>query len=400
MDEMGKQIPADSPWNAPKAEEWDTMSYKEFLRKNCWTQGAIDFFKNFININITSESYEASCLSFLWYIKQCGGTKRIFSTTNGGQERKFVGGSQQISDKMAEKLGWDRVLISTPVVGINQTSADEVIVRTLKGKELKTKYVILACPPMLQMKIHFEPPLPPLRNQLMQRTPMGTVMKVILYYSKTFWREKGFCGSLLIEGDDKHPMFLTLDDTKPNGSYPAIIGFILADKCRRLVRLTPDERKELLAKSLAEATGCKEALKPIYYVEKNWMDEQYTGGCYTAMYPPGFFTRYGKIIRDPIDRLYFAGTETATKWSGYMEGALQAGERAAREILYNMGKITRDQIWQEEPQSQDVIPQPFEDTFAERFTPSVPGFLKLATLATVLGITTRLFFKCPKYFKR
>lgn len=33
-----------------------------------------------------------------------------------------------------------------------------------------------------------------------------------------------------------------------------------------------------------------------------------------------------------MGRLYFAGTETATEWSGYMEGAVQAGERASREV--------------------------------------------------------------------
>jgi len=38
------------------------------------------------------------------------------------------------------------------------------------------------------------------------------------------------------------------------------------------------------------------------------------------------------VLREPVGRLYFAGTETATEWSGYMEGAVQAGERAAREV--------------------------------------------------------------------
>lgn len=35
-----------------------------------------------------------------------------------------------------------------------------------------------------------------------------------------------------------------------------------------------------------------------------------------------------------MGRLYFAGTETATEWSGYMEGAVQAGERATREVRH------------------------------------------------------------------
>lgn len=53
---------------------------------------------------MTSSAYEASLLWFLWYVKQCGGVKRIFSVDNGGQERKFVGGMQQISEKIAAKL--------------------------------------------------------------------------------------------------------------------------------------------------------------------------------------------------------------------------------------------------------------------------------------------------------
>ncbi|GFU15775.1 amine oxidase A [Trichonephila clavipes] len=92
---------------------------------------------------------------------------------------------------------------------------------------------------------------------------------------------------------------------------------------------------------------------PIHYEEKNWMEEQYAGGCFTAMLPPGFLTRYGKAIRAPIDRMHFAGTETATKWSGYMDGAVEAGERSAREVLYRMRKITQDQIWIEEPPSEN-----------------------------------------------
>ena len=51
-------------------------------------------------------------------------------------------------------------------------------------------------------------------------------------------------------------------------------------------------------------------------------------------------------IRKPIGRLYFAGTETATQWSGYMEGAIQAGERSAREVsrLRTLNMVSLHQI--------------------------------------------------------
>ncbi|GIY14061.1 amine oxidase B [Caerostris extrusa] len=400
LDEMGKEIPANAPWDAPHAEEWDTMTFQDFVKQHCWTKGAGEVFRELIGAFITSEQYEASLLGFLWYIKQCGGTKRMVFTQNGGQERKFHGGSQQISEKLAERIGADSVLKSSPVVGINQEAKDVVLVKTLQGKEYKTKYVILACSPAIQMKIHFNPPLPPLRNQLMHRMPMGSVIKVHLYYKTAFWRNKGLNGTLMAVGDDEHPVFYALDDTKPDGTFPAIIGFVAGDKCRKMANMSPDERKCAIARGFQKAFGCSEALHPIHYEEKNWMEEQYVGGCYTSMMPPGFLTRYGRALRKPIDRLYFAGTETSIKWSGYMNGAVEAGERAAREVLHKMGKITEDEIWIEEPQSLDVIPEPFVDTFLEKHLPSVPGFLKIITFTGILGATALAFLKCPKYFPK
>jgi monoamine oxidase len=40
-----------------------------------------------------------------------------------------------------------------------------------------------------------------------------------------------------------------------------------------------------------------------------------------------------KRARQPIGPIHWAGTETATEWSGYMDGAVQSGERAADEVL-------------------------------------------------------------------
>jgi monoamine oxidase len=49
--------------------------------------------------------------------------------------------------------------------------------------------------------------------------------------------------------------------------------------------------------------------------------------------PPGVWTSFGQALREPIGRLHWAGTETATVWTSYMEGAVQSGERAADEVL-------------------------------------------------------------------
>uniref|UniRef100_A0A8C2JGY3 Amine oxidase n=1 Tax=Cyprinus carpio TaxID=7962 RepID=A0A8C2JGY3_CYPCA len=344
MDKMGMEIPKEAPWRAPHAEEWDKMTMHQLFDQICWTRAAHRFATLFVNVNVTSEPHEVSALWFLWYIKQCGGTMRIFSTTNGGQERKFAGGASQISEAMAKELG-DRVKLGRAVYGIDQTG-DLVEVKTVNEEIYKAKYVILAIPPGLNLKIHFNPELPPLRNQLIHRVPMGSVIKCMVYYKENFWRKKGYCGSMVIE-EEEAPISLTLDDTKPDGSVP-----------------------------------------PVHYEEKNWCEEEYSGGCYTACFPPGIMTQYGRVLREPVGRLYFAGTETATEWSGYMEGAVQAGERASREILCAMGKLHASQIWQPEPESLDVLAQPFVTTFWERNLPSVGGLLKFMGVSSFLALAT------------
>ncbi|GFS96907.1 amine oxidase A [Nephila pilipes] len=395
IDKMGKEIPAISPWDAPHANEWDTLNIKDFLQRYCWTKTAIEFFSELISLFITSSPYEVSLLSFLWYVKQCGGLKRMMYTKNGAQERKFHGGTQQISEKIADIIGDSQVIKSSPVVAINQESKAFVTVKTLNGKEYKTNFVILACSPTLQQKIHYLPQLPPIRNQLIQRMPIGSIMKIILYYQTAFWKEKGFCGSAMIFGDD-HPMFLTFEDTKPNGNHPAISGYITAEKCRKMERMSMNERKNAIIQSLEKVMDSPEALKPFHYEEKIWMNEQYISGCCFAMLPLGFITMYGRFLRTPIDRLYFAGTETAVKWPGYMNGAIEAGERAAREVLHKIGKITHDQIWIDEPKFPDITSNIFVDTFGEKYLPSVTSFIKLTTLTCILGMSILVFLKYHK----
>ncbi|XP_076353929.1 amine oxidase [flavin-containing] B-like [Tachypleus tridentatus] len=398
IDKMGEEIPSAAPWKAPNAEKWDRMTVRQFLEETSFTKTAQNLPSVMSRVIVATEPYESSLLWFLWYVKQCGGINRIASTTNGGQERKFVGGTQQFSENIAKRLG-DRVLLNKPAVSISYQE-DTVKVKTLDGDEYQGKYIILAISPILQMKIHFNPPLPLLRNQLIQRTPMGSVMKCILYYKTPFWREKGYCGSMIVNDTDEYPVSFSLDDTKPDGSVPAIIGFVVGDKLRRLASLSSEERKQLIARSYSKILKSPEALQPIHYEEFNWMGEQYSGGCYTGTCPPGFLTCYGRVLREPIGRMYFAGTETATYWSGYLEGAIEAGERSAREVLNAMGLLSSHLIWQEETPS-DIIPiKPFKASFLERNLPSARGLLKLIAVSTILEVAAGGAFYYSRFIRK
>ncbi|MDW5598625.1 FAD-dependent oxidoreductase [Conexibacter stalactiti] len=79
------------------------------------------------------------------------------------------------------------------------------------------------------------------------------------------------------------------------------------------------------------------ARRPERYVEKVWSEEPYSGGGYAGYMPPGAWTDHGAALRAAIGPLHWAGSETATIWNGYMDGAIQSGQRAAREVASALG---------------------------------------------------------------
>ncbi|KAI8478959.1 hypothetical protein Bbelb_433180 [Branchiostoma belcheri] len=324
---LAQQVPLAAPWNAPRAKEWDIMTVQEFINNECWTRMARSDIQGVVQSTFCCEAHEISLLYYLFYMASGQGERRVTSATNGAQERKIVGGAMQVSEKIAALLG-DRVVLSSPVLRIDQEDT-VAIVTTHSGQQYRAKYVISSVPLPVLHRILFEPPLPAMKLQLVQRMAMGSIIKTNTYYRTAFWKEKGFSGEAL---SDIGPVSYCVDDTKPDGSHPAITGFILAGHARDVCEMSPEER----------------------------------------------------AIRKPFGKVYFAGTETAVKWNGYMDGAVESGERAAREVLHAIGKISEDQIWQEEPPSPDVPHTPFEDNPLEKILPSVPQFLYILLALVVL----------------
>ncbi|KAK3743992.1 hypothetical protein QZH41_010806, partial [Actinostola sp. cb2023] len=220
IDKMSQALPIDRPWDAPNALELDRMTVEEFFNKYCWTTYCKKRMVQIYHDAMAAEPWDMSLLYYLWYLRSCDGILRIAGIENAGQERKFVGGSQQISDKLKDKLE-HRVLLNSAVKQLSQ-DADQVVVTCENGKSYKAKYVVSAMPQALLNQISFEPPLPPLKNQLIQRIPMGSVIKTCTFYEKAFWRLKGLSG-IMITDSDSGPVQAALDDTKPDGSYPAIM---------------------------------------------------------------------------------------------------------------------------------------------------------------------------------
>ncbi len=73
-------------------------------------------------------------------------------------------------------------------------------------------------------------------------------------------------------------------------------------------------------------------MNPIDYIDHCWGTEQFAPGGPTAAVPPGSWTTYGPWLHKPVDGIHWAGTETADKWTGFLDGAVRSGRRAAEEV--------------------------------------------------------------------
>jgi len=314
-----------------------------WLDQNCFTQDAKSILSVATRAILCCEPSEVSFLYWLQLCKAAGSLERLAALKHGAQHAKFIGGSQQISVSMAEALG-SKVQLNSPVDHIkwsgSKNESSGLVSVFSRGKEFKGKHVILGVSPALYSTIKFTPPLPSVKAHMGLRMPMGSILKTVTYYRTAFWREKAngkdcFSGSILSNGG---PVSYSIDDTKYDGTFPAIMGFVVGENARIWSQKTKEERRKAIAEQYARCFATDEALKSVGYLEKNWMDEEYSRGCYLAYSPPGIITQFGTVLRERVGSIHFAGTELATKWMGYMDGAIQSGERAAYQVLLQLKK--------------------------------------------------------------
>lgn len=327
LDRMARRVPVEAPWEAPRAARWDSETFAGWMRRNVATSAARELLRLAIEAVWAVEPEDLSLLHVLFYIRSAGNFDALLDTEGGAQQDRFVGGSQLVSLRLAETLAADTIVLGAPVRRIAHRDGGV----TLEGEtaRVRAKRAILAMPPVLTARIVYEPALPGYRDGMTQRMPQGAVIKCMAVYDEPFWRAEGLSGQGL---SDTGPAKLTYDNSPPDGSPGVLLGFLEGKQARELGRLSADERRDAVVGGFARLFGPR-AAKPERFVERSWADEEWTRGCYGCSFTTGGWTAYGPALREPIGPLHWAGAETATTWNGYMDGALQSGERAAREAL-------------------------------------------------------------------
>ena len=326
LDRMAARVPLEAPWTAPKAMQWDSQTVWSWMRHNMVTPTGRSMMELAIAAVWAAMPGDVSLLHLLFYIHSGGSMDRLLDTEGGAQQDRFVEGAGNLAGRLGDTLG-DRLVTRSPVRAIHHGPDGVTVVAD--GVVARGRRAVVAVPPTLAGRISYDPPLPGYRDQLTQRVPMGAVIKCLAVYPEPFWRGDGLSGSAVTLDGPLTPVF---DNTPVSGTPGVLVGFLEGHWARDLGRADPERRRSVVSQSLARLFGPR-AGSPEHYVEKSWADEEWTRGCYVGYTPPGVLTSFGPALREPIGPLHWAGTETATVWNGYMDGAIQSGERAAREVV-------------------------------------------------------------------
>jgi monoamine oxidase len=333
LDAPAKEAGVSAPWQAKNARKWDAMTLDDYMRSAIPSDTGRAVFVSACQAIWGADPKELSLLYVLQYAAAAGNPShagsflRLITTPGGAQERRFVGGSQVVSERVADRLG-TRVVLRAPVRAIAQDRDGVRVVAD--GAIVEASHVILAVPPILARRLAYSPALPKGKAALLRALTPGSLTKAEAVYSRPFWRDAGLSGQGVA---DVGPATMIFDNSPPDGSVGVLFGFVGGSSHERWAPLPSDQRRAQVLESFVAFTGDAQARTPVDYIEQDWAKERWTRGCPVAHVAPGVLTKYGPWLRRRVGRVHFAGTETSDYWLGYMDGAVRAGERAAREVL-------------------------------------------------------------------
>ncbi len=333
FERIARDVGIAQPWTSTRAAELDGMSLADWLRKVRASAGSRDLMAIMSRVTWGAEPDEVSMLHAVRYVKTSGGLDRMLDTAGGAQQDHFVHGSHQMAARIAEQLG-ARIRLGAIVSRIEWS--DSAVAVSSSAGVVEARRAIIAVAPSQRLDIDIAPAPPIEYQQLAQRWPLGALTKSYAAYPTPFWRAQGLSGQAL---SDQGPVFITFDVSPPADSDRTGPGILLGfTDARHFDRLDPAQRRDQALECFAALFG-EQALRPLDFIDQRWGAETFAPGGPTAAVPPGSWTQFGPLLRRPVGPLHWAGTETADEWTGFMDGAVRSGQRAAAEVVEGLASV-------------------------------------------------------------
>jgi monoamine oxidase len=329
LDEVTRRVDPHEPWRTPGAAELDQLSAADWAGRHLQRPDARLFFPLFLGEMMAADPATVSMLHVAFYLRSGGGITYLNDFEGGAQESRVDGGSQRVCAALAATLPGHAIRLGEPVTAVDDTG------RNVRVRAGHTTYdadaVIIAVPPLLAQRIAFMPDLS--HPRATGRTGRGCAVKVHLIYPEALWRREGFSGWSV---NSAGPLLSTVDDSPFIDGVGVLTGFVTGAEALRYAALTLEEQR---AAAAAQASRIFPGLpEPEQVHVTDWVSEEYSRGCYAAVFGPGDWSQLGPHLQRPHGRVHWAGTETSMEFFGLMEGAVRSGRRAATEIRRAQGR--------------------------------------------------------------
>ena len=318
-----KPVVADQPWKTRNAKALDRLTVAEALSNIKAPEQALKFKTAGLASDMSVAADRQSYLGLLAQVKG-GGLDKYWTDS---ETYLCDGGSERLAQKLAEAIGSERIVLSTPASSVT-IKDDQVVVTVSDGKTFTADDAILAVPPSVWSKIKFDPPLPEaLRPQ------MGSAVTNLMSLKNRFWLADKHSAYSQSNGN----IYETWDGTAlQQGDAPAAMtAFSGGPGAEAMRAIAADKRDATYVKELAQYPSLAQALVGSRFMD--WPSAPWTLAGYSNP-APGEVTTVGPLLYAGIgDRLHFAGEHACYKFLGYMEGALNSGASIARRLAVRDG---------------------------------------------------------------
>ena len=331
LDELARGVPVEQPWLATNASDLDETTVNQWIDREIADVEAQRSLRQVLEGLMTSAADDMSVLTVLHSARTSGSLAAALGVEGGAQEQRLVGGLHGLAVQLAAELG-DAVRLNAPVLSVKHH--DRGVSVSTGGAQFDAARCVVAVPPSGWAAIDFMPTLPDGHQSLARMMPLGSVIKLQLVYERPFWRDAGLSGLVV---DDTGPFAFLVDNSSPNHSEGVLATFLSATEAQRwgdaaLGEQASDIRRRMLIDHVHTVFGAH-ALSPVDYFDRDWDVVPWVGGGYSGVMRPGGWVRSGAALREPVGRVHWASAESARTWNGYVEGAIDAGERVSDEVL-------------------------------------------------------------------
>jgi monoamine oxidase len=250
-----------------------------------------------------------------------------------GESFRAREGNDRIATRAAAALR-EPVRMRTVARKVAQTSTGVVVSVEERGAvaALAADYVVVTVPASTARDIVFDPPLPERQWDAICHLKYGRATRLLVQFERRFWSKRGQPNAF---GSDQ-PFGALWDGNEQQKGNAGILSFLAGGGASaELQALLGDRggegRVDHLDPLIARLSWLGQPARPLASRTITWEDDRWARGGY-AFFDPGFDPTWRDLLASPHGRIVFAGEHTSLRWQGYMNGAVESGQRAAAEI--------------------------------------------------------------------